>query len=75
MSASPGVSRRDIARVLAGEGDYDELSEPEQAIVRATWRERIADRREALDFEAELLAAGDPWAEADAQGNLIVRHA
>lgn len=73
LEASPAVSQRDIARVLAGDGSYDDLSERERAIVRAMWSGRIAERREALNFEPELQAAGDAWAEADEQGNLVIR--
>lgn len=62
-----------VARVLAGNGSYDALAEREQAIVRAAWDERIAAAIASLNFEKELLAAGDAWAEADDEGNLIIR--
>lgn len=73
LDSSPGINQRDIARVLAGDGSYDDLSEREQAIVRVEWDSRIADRREALDLEAEFTASGDSWSESDDDGNLIIR--
>ena len=62
-----------VARVLAGNGSYDALAEREQAMVRAAWEERIEAAIESLDFEQELLAAGERWAEADEGGNLVIR--
>lgn len=73
FEASPGVNQRAIERVLAGDGLYDALSEREQAIVRADWDERIVARRAALNYETEFAAAGEPWSEADAEGNLVIR--
>jgi hypothetical protein len=75
FEASPGVSHRDIERVLAGDGSYDTLREREQAIVRAEWDTRAAYRRASLNFEDEFTAAGESWAEADDDGNLVVRNA
>ncbi|WP_195168528.1 hypothetical protein [Mycobacteroides abscessus] len=54
-------------------GTYDDLSDREQAIVRAEWDHRIAQRRGELDLEAEFTAAEEPWSESDDDGNLIVR--
>ncbi len=65
--------RRAIKRVLAGYASYDDLRPREQAVVRAAWDKRIAASIAALDYEAEFRAAGKPWAEADDQGNLIIR--
>ncbi|MEA5454725.1 hypothetical protein SPF06_08330 [Sinomonas sp. JGH33] len=62
-----------VARVLAGNGSYDALAEREQAVVRAAWDERIASALASLNFEPELLAAGETWAEADEDGNLVIR--
>lgn len=73
FESSPGVNQRDIQRVLAGDGTYDDLSEREQAIVRADWDQRIAHRRDALDLEDEFTAAGQSWSESDDNGNLIIR--
>lgn len=74
FESSPGVNQRDIQRVLSGDGSYDTLSEREQAIVRAEWDERVAARRAALDLEEEFTTAGEPWAEADEDGNLVIRN-
>ncbi len=73
LEASGSVSHRDVERVLAGDGSYDALAEREQAVVRATWDERIAAGIDALDLEAELRAAGESWSEADDAGDVVVR--
>lgn len=73
--ASPGVSQRDIERVLAGDDPYDSLSERERAVIRAVWNERMDERRAALNFEDEFTAAGQSWSEADEDGKLVVRNA
>lgn len=73
LESAPAVSKRDIERVLAGDGSYDELSEREQAMVRATWDQRIEERIAALDLEAEFTAEGRSWTDADAAGNIVPR--
>lgn len=75
LESSPGVNQRDIQRVLAGDGSYDDLAEREQAIVRVEWDQRIADRREALDLEAEFIAADESWSESDDDGTVVIRPA
>jgi hypothetical protein len=62
-----------VARVLAGQASYDELDAHGQAAVRAAWDERLAEDIERLDFAEGLRAAGRPWAEADADGNVVWR--
>jgi ParD-like antitoxin of type II bacterial toxin-antitoxin system len=74
LESSPSVTYDSIARVLAGQEPYDALSDREQAIVRVAWDERITERISGLDFENRLQAGERPWAEADADGNLVVRH-
>lgn len=73
LESSPGVSQRDVQWVLAGDGSYDDLSEREQAIVRAEWGQRITERREALDFEAEFTESGESWSESDDTGDVVIR--
>jgi hypothetical protein len=73
LEASAQVSQRDIEAVLAGDGSYDALQEREQAIVRGTWDEQIADRLASLDLEKQFKAAGVGWTEADDDGNLVMR--
>lgn len=73
LETSSAVTHSAIARVLAGQASYDELPDQAQAIARASWDEQIADRVAALDFEERLRAAGEPWPEADAEGNVVVR--
>lgn len=53
---------------------YDELSEPMQAAVRARWASRVAATLDRLDFTDALRDAGEPWAEADEQGNLVMQN-
>ncbi|MDO2972767.1 hypothetical protein [Mycobacteroides abscessus] len=60
---------------MASAGTYDELTEREQAIIRAEWDRRIAHRRGELDLESEFTAAGESWSESDDAGNLIIRGA
>lgn len=74
LEASSNVSHRDIQAVLSDQKSYDTLPPKEQAIVRAEWAERMAVRIESLDLAAELDAAGQSYAEVDADGNLV-RHA
>ncbi|WP_255788245.1 hypothetical protein [Mycobacteroides abscessus] len=60
---------------MTGAGTYDDLSEREQAIIRAEWDHRIAQRRSELDLDAEFTASGESWSESDDDGNLIIRGA
>lgn len=65
----------DVANVLAGHTSYDLLGEPEQAAARAEWARSIATRRIGLDYEAEFLAVGASYSEADEDGRVVVRAA
>lgn len=73
MEGAPSVTQDAIARVLTGQGLYDELPDAAQAVVRVEWDDRVAATLEGLDFTEGLQAAGRPWAEADEEGNLVVR--
>ncbi len=75
LEMSPQVNRRQIARVLAGAGGYDSLSEQEQAIVREEWADRVTTLRSHLDYAGEFEAAGESFSEVDEDGNLIVHPA
>lgn len=75
LESSSGVTQDSIARVLAGQTSYDELADHAQAAVRVAWDDRIAATLADLDFTGELHAAGKPWAEADADGALVMRGA
>jgi hypothetical protein len=72
FEASASVTHRDVEAVLAGNGSYDALQEREQAIVRATWDEHLAERLASVDLEQKLRDAGVAYAEADAEGNLVI---
>ena len=74
MEASPSVTQDVIARVLAGQARYDDLADPAQAAVRVAWDNRMETTLSELDFTDELRAAGKPWAEADEEGNLVIRN-
>lgn len=75
LEAAEGVSHRDLARVLAGRDPYDSLNGHEQALVRAEWEERMTETRKGVDFEAEFLADGESWVEADTEGRTVVHDA
>jgi hypothetical protein len=75
LESAPAVTHEAIARVLAGQASYDALGDREQAVVRVSWDQQIAERIDGLDFEDRLRAGGRPWAEADADGNVVVRDA
>jgi hypothetical protein len=70
-----GLNPKAIARVLAGQAHYDSLGEFDQAAVRAAWEEGIEAGISGLDYEGTFLAAGESWAEADEQGDLVIRNA
>ena len=73
LEASRAVSAHDIAGVLAGRASYDDIGAREQAVVRAEWDQRMAELRTGLNLKDEFTAAGDTWAEADAQGRTVER--
>lgn len=73
FEASAGVSHRHVEAVLAGDGSYDALQEREQAIVRTTWDDQIAQRLSSLNLEREFETAGASWVEADDEGSLVAR--
>ncbi|MHA6667492.1 hypothetical protein ACX3O0_01345 [Homoserinimonas sp. A447] len=54
---------------------YDELPEEEQATVRARWDQEVASRLADLNLEAGLIMEGRDWAEADAEGRLVIQRA
>lgn len=51
---------------------YDSLGENEQAIVREKWGERMTALRNALNYEAEFVAAGESYSESDEDGTLVI---
>ena len=73
LEASPSVTQDTIARVLAGQASYDDLPDPAQAVVRVEWDNRVNATLAELDFSEALHEAGEPWAEADDEGNLVMR--
>src|SRR4051794_11360881 len=75
LEASPQVKHDQIERVLRGQASYDELDSAAQAVVRAQWDAQLAEDLAGADLTAELNASGVPWAEADADGNLVVHDA
>ena len=75
LEASRTINHKDIERVLAGKAPYDSLADPEQAVVRSAWDERVESALADLDLAAELRESGQSWSEADAEGNLVRRAA
>lgn len=73
LEASPTVTLDAIEAVLTGRASYDQVDDRAQAVVRATWDQEIGQRIAALDFTDRLEAAGEPWAEADEDGGVVVR--
>ena len=73
LERSPGVSVRDVSRVLEGSADFDALGPKEQAIVRATWSERMEELRKGLRLDTVLAKRGAPYAELDDDGDVVVR--
>ena len=74
LELSPHTSIRDIQRVLAGDHPYDDLSEPDQAVVRTSWDEQMNERRKGLNYADRFTDAGRSWTEADDQGNPVTRN-
>lgn len=73
FEAAPAVTHGQIERVLTGQMPYDAVDDPAQAVVRAVWDERIAERIAGLNYAEQFEAAGIQWAEADQDGNAIMR--
>lgn len=73
LESSPSVTHDAIERVLTGRAAYDEVDDRSQAVVRAAWDEQIAEKIAGLDFTEQLQATGLPWAEADDDGDVVVR--
>jgi|GEM_PF-311459 len=75
LEAARQTTHDAVEQVLAGRRTYDALTEEAQAVVRATWDERIEHTVAGLDFTSELEKAGIPWAESDEPGRLVSREA
>jgi hypothetical protein len=73
LELSPTTGWREIADVLDGGADYDDLGEREQAIVRAVWSELIDANAAHVDLTGLFSEQGRATASvADADGNLGV---
>lgn len=72
LERAPSTSVRDIAQVLSGHHEYDALNGHDQAVVRARWRESIADRLASVDVTDDLEARGSAYAVADEDGHVTV---
>jgi hypothetical protein len=68
------LAQRDIAAVLSGSLEYDDLGTEEQAVVRARWASLMKERRESLDLVRDFGLRGETYVDIDDQGR-IVRHA
>lgn len=59
--------------MLRGDKDYDALNSKEQAVVRATWSERVRALVKALRLDQKFAAERRPYVELDDDGT-VVRH-
>lgn len=73
LEASPTVSMQDVAAVLGNKNRYDTLGEDEQAIVRASWAERLAALSGSLRLDQDFAAEGRPFVELDDEGRVVRR--
>lgn len=73
LERSPGVTVAGVQAVLEGRGNYDQLNVQEQALVRASWNERIDDTRKNLRLDKLLSAQGREVVELDAAGVVVAR--
>jgi hypothetical protein len=73
IEASSSITHRDVAEVLAGARSYDSLTPKEQAVVRATWAERMDILRRELDLARDFASAGRTWVELDERGAVVER--
>lgn len=73
LEAADSISHRDVADVLAGRTDYDQLTGHEQAMVRAQWAERMDARRQDLDLAQEFSEQGRSYVELDDHGQVVRR--
>lgn len=73
LEAADSVSLRAVADVLATRRHYDQLTAQEQAVVRAEWAERMADRLAGLDFAHELSDQGRSYVELNDDGQVVRR--
>lgn len=74
LESAPMVTQGLIERVLSGQLSYDAICDLEQATVRATWEEKISEKLTDLNFEDRMIEVDLPWAEADAEGQVIIRN-
>ena len=73
LERSPEITVAAVQAVLDGQGDYDHLGIREQAMVRATWSERIEQTRRNLHLDRVLASQGREVAELDDDGQVKVR--
>jgi hypothetical protein len=73
LETSGRVALREIAKVLTGEGSYDQLGPEEQAVVRGEWSELVEARVERLDPARTFTAQGRAHVELDDAGAVVRR--
>ncbi|MGK2957373.1 MAG: TA system antitoxin ParD family protein [Acidimicrobiales bacterium] len=67
------ISLRHIMEVLEKRRSYDDMTPEEQAVVRAEWTERIADRRAGFNLVEQFAEEGRSYVELDADGRVVRR--
>lgn len=70
LEASPTVSHAAIREALAGQRPYDDLSEDEQAIVRAEWSDRLLAEPDGVDLTEAFAAEGRSYVGLDDDGTI-----
>jgi hypothetical protein len=73
LEAAAQVSHRAIAEVLANGARYDDLSEEEQAVVRAEWWHRLEARRAQLDLAKRFAQEERTYVELDERRRVVTR--
>jgi len=73
LETAASVSLHEVAKVLTGQGSYDQLGAEEQAVIRAEWSELIEARIERLDLARMFTARGRSYTELDEAGEVVRR--
>lgn len=72
LEMSPRANHRVISEVLAGTGNYDDLGEHEQALVRKEWADCTVSLRSRQDYAETFAEAGESYSEVGEDGSLVV---
>jgi hypothetical protein len=73
IELSPDVSEPELRCVLSGQAEYDAVPARGQALVRATWVNRVDELRNPLCLDQEVRASGHRHAELDERREAMAR--